>query len=232
MKVNEDLNSLEFKICGKSFANELIVEKVSKVLSQSRVGKLKKLVQTRTNHIVPILENIYDVGNINAVIRTSENYGLFEIANIASIRLKKATRITQGADKWVDMNSFETIDSCIKYYKNKNYQIAVTALNKNAIDYREIDYTKPTAIIIGNEKDGCSIKAQELADHTIMIPTVGLTQSFNLSVAAAITLSKAMETVVDKKLYSDEKTQVFLLAKYLLRSINYEEQALIKLLTS
>lgn len=70
-------------------------------------------------------------------------------------------------------------------------QVLATHLSDKAVDFREIDYTRPTCIIMGQEKTGISQDAIALADQDIIVPMMGMVQSLNVSVASALILYEA-----------------------------------------
>lgn len=87
-------------------------------------------------------------------------------------------------------------------------QVLVTNLSDTAVDFREIDYTKPTAIVLGGEKNGISKQALELADQDIIIPMVGMVQSLNVSVASALILFEAQRQRQLKGMYDNEESSL------------------------
>ena len=164
-----------------------LVHSLEKLTAQRR-EKLFALLANRSEFFVPIMENIYDQGNVNAVIRSSESFGFFQLGQVASIQSKKSSRVTSGADKWVEITRFSTIEQAISLYRKKGYTIGATTLSSSSTPLEAIDFSSPTALVFGNEKEGCSPTAQKLSDFHCKIATVGFTQSFNISVAAAISL--------------------------------------------
>lgn len=222
---NFKITEQEISYRGQTLDPSFVIEHFLPLVTKERKEKIERLLPHRTHHFIPILENIYDQGNINAVMRTCENFGLYEIHSIASERIKtKTTRITKGADKWVVTHQHPNINQCLKGLKSRGYQVGVTAMNATSLPFTNIDFSKPTAIIIGNEKEGCSEEAMKESDFHCVIPTVGVTQSFNLSVAAGIILSYAFQQIQEisqaqKSLYLNERQQEFLKAVYLLRSV-------------
>ena len=156
-------------------------------LTLERQKKLLTLVAHRSQHFIPVMENIYDQGNIHAVIRSSESFGFYKMGRVASKLQKKSSRITSGADKWTQLSDFKTTEEAIHHYRQLNYHIGCTVLSPTALPIEKIDFSHPCMLIFGNERDGSSKKARELSDFHCQIPTVGFTQSFNISVAAAIT---------------------------------------------
>ena len=96
-----------------------------------------------------------------------------------------------GAENWVYTDMHPSIGDAVSHLKQQGMQVLVTHLSDDAVDFREIDYTKPTAIILGQEKTGATEEAIALADKNIVIPMVGMVQSLNVSVAAAVVLYEA-----------------------------------------
>ena len=200
----------------KAYKYDQIIQNLSKNLTSSRYEKLRRCAELRTVHFIPMLENIHDTGNINAVMRTAENFGFQQLENIPSLKLKHSTRITRGAEKWVDFRNWKQTRDCLDFYKNQNYQIAATTLTDRSIDFKQLDYSLPTVMIFGNEKKGVSKETLKLCDFHCQIKTVGLCESFNISVAAAIILSHVREIIDQKKLYLDQHAKKKLLSRYLL----------------
>ena len=163
-----------------------IFECFSEQLQDGRKERIEKVMEDKTCDITLVLERLYDTGNINAVVRSAENFGILPINIVESKRTKISKRTTQGAHKWVHMTKWEEPEHCIKKLKEKGYRIATTHLTAKAIPISEVDFTIPTAIVLGNELEGVSDYMLEQSDLNIIIPTVGFTESFNISVAAAI----------------------------------------------
>ncbi|WP_309599029.1 TrmH family RNA methyltransferase, partial [Klebsiella pneumoniae] len=85
----------------------------------------------------------------------------------------------------------DTLADAVTLLKSQGMQILATHLSDSAVDFRAIDFTRPTCIIMGSEKTGISAEAIRLADQHIMIPMSGMVQSLNVSVAAAVILYEA-----------------------------------------
>jgi tRNA (guanosine-2'-O-)-methyltransferase len=158
-------------------------------LTAERQARINLAVEGRTCNVVPVLENIYDRGNVSAVLRSAEAMG-YQCTHVIELRekFKAAGRVAQGADKWVDVQRWKSTVECTTELKKQGFQILATHLDENAKPIGEMDFTRPTAIVFGNEKDGISPEMIAAADHTVIIPMQGFVQSFNISVAAAISL--------------------------------------------
>ena len=169
-----------------------ILELIAPFLTDERQERIRKTVENRTCEIVPVLENVYDRGNISAVLRSAEAMG-FQCAHVIELseKFKSSNRVTSGADKWLDVTRWKSTVACTRELKRQGYQILATHLDANAKPIGEMDFTRPTAIVYGNEKDGISPEMIAEADQTIIIPMHGFVESYNISVAAAISLYHA-----------------------------------------
>ncbi len=187
-----------------------IIKSLEPWLTPERIKKIQKVLQNRTYTIVPVLDGLYDIGNMNAVLRTSEAFGFQAVHVIeTSAKYKEANRVAQGAEKWLDIFRWKKPSDCMMYLKEKGYRICVTTLDSQKT-ISEVDFSTPTAIVFGNEHEGVSKEAIRFADESIIIPMYGFTQSFNISVATSITLYHAFSMRMAKfnsngDLYKEEK---------------------------
>lgn len=158
------------------------------LLTAERQQKIQKVTAERCFSISVVLESIYDRGNISAVMRTAEGLGFTNFHVIETFeKFKEANRVTQGADKWVETKKWKTTKDFIQYAKANKIRICVTSLEA-AKPLHEIDFTTPLALVLGNEKSGASKEILEAADERVIIPMPGFVQSFNISVAGALSL--------------------------------------------
>ncbi len=210
----------------------VVIEKIGPLLTESRRQKIESVVKGRNFSNPVVLEGIYDRGNISAVMRTAEALGFvnFHVIELQE-KFKEANRVTQGADKWVEVKKWKSTKSCIETLKNQGYRVCATCL-EGSKPIAEIDFSRPTALVLGNEKDGISKEMMELCDERVILPMQGFVQSFNISVAGALCLyhiSRArMRGTVDltSELASDQSSdltptqQDILKAIYFLRSLD------------
>ncbi|MGC8737073.1 MAG: TrmH family RNA methyltransferase [Candidatus Hydrogenedens sp.] len=195
---------------GISCLSGQIIQSLEPCLTPKRINKIDEVLQNRTYTILPVLDGLYDIGNMNAVLRTSESFG-FQAVHIieTSAKYREANRVAQGAEKWLDIFRWKKPLDCIFYLKEKGYKICVTSLNSPKT-IGEVDFLVPTAIVFGNEHEGVSKEIIHQADESIIIPMYGFTQSFNISVAASIVLYHAFQKRIDLlqsngDLYENEK---------------------------
>jgi len=165
-----------------------VMTHVFPLLTPQRQQKIINVAEKRCFDISIVLESIYDRGNISAVMRTAEGLGFAHFHVIETFeKFKEANRVTQGADKWVETKKWKNTQDFIKYAKDNKIRICVTSLEA-AKPIHEVDFSTPLALVLGNEKSGASIEILEAADERVIVPMPGFVQSFNISVAGALSL--------------------------------------------
>jgi tRNA (guanosine-2'-O-)-methyltransferase len=173
-------------------ASEAIIDRLGPYLSDRRKARIEQVVAGRTDTVATVVEGLTNLGNISAVMRSAEALGFHRFHIVEAVgRFKKSARTTQGADKWLDITRWENADACVAGLRLAGYTIVVTHLSEDAIPIDAIDFTRKTALVLGNEQHGVSERMRALADTSCIIPMVGFTQSFNISVAAAVSLYHA-----------------------------------------
>jgi tRNA (guanosine-2'-O-)-methyltransferase len=166
---------------------QTIHDRIASLLTPDRLKKISEVVEQRTFSVSVVLENIHDRGNASAVMRSAEALGLAQVHSIEpGEKLKESQRTTAGADKWVELSRWKTTQECISQLKKEKKQIIVTHLDSTSKPIHQVDFTKPTAIVLGNEKDGASQEMIAAADVRVILPMVGFVQSYNISVAGAL----------------------------------------------
>lgn len=164
-----------------------VLEQIWPLLTEERRRKIERVVQGRCFSNVVVMENIYDRGNISAVMRSAEALGFSQMHLIElGERFKESQRTTAGADKWVETSKWKSTAACIEKLKSEGKQIVVTHLDSSSKPISQVDFSKPSALVLGNEKDGVSQEMIQAADHRVILPMEGFVQSFNISVAGAL----------------------------------------------
>jgi len=98
----------------------------------------------------------------------------------------------QGSQKWVPLRDHGSIEGALLQLRQRGFRLYGTHLGTAAVDYRQCDFTGPTAFVLGAEKWGLSPAAAALVDQGLFIPMGGMVQSLNVSVAAAVLLFEAL----------------------------------------
>jgi tRNA (guanosine-2'-O-)-methyltransferase len=162
------------------------------LISEERIKKIEDLTRFWQRDLTVVLENVHDPHNLGAVIRTCDAAGIREVHVIYnefgpnSEEKYVGKHASKGALKWVEVHFYKDIESCIQVLRAKNFKIFSTHLNESSVSIYEMDFTIPTAIVLGNERDGVSKQMLEYCDGNINIPMFGMVQSLNVSTAAAV----------------------------------------------
>ena len=173
--------------------NLAYLEYLEGFLTESRKAKFLKVLATRTNHFTVAIEDVFQLHNTSAVMRSCEVFGIQQL-NVVEEKFGKSIdkEIAMGAQKWVDVNRFESISDCIANLKSKGYRIIATTPHENDFLLDDFDIMQPAALFFGTERDGLSKEVLDQADGFLKIPMVGFTESLNISVSAAIIIQNLM----------------------------------------
>lgn len=178
--------------------DKIVLEELYKIITPSKKEMFDRIAAQRTRHLTIALENVYQEHNASAVLRTCDCFGIQDLHVIEKDNQYKVQRdIALGAGRWVDMFNYDqgsspTLD-CILKLKSQGYRIIATTPHTNDQAIHDIDLSKPAALIFGTERRGISEEVIEQADEFVKIPMYGFTESFNISVSAAITLHTLRE---------------------------------------
>ena len=169
------------------------LEFLENILTDNRKERFLNVLKNRTNHFTIAVEDVFQMHNTSAVMRSCEVFGIQEL-NVIEQRYGKSIdkEIAMGAQKWVDINAFDSISGCVDSLKAKGYQIIATTSHENNCLMDDFDISKPSALFFGTERDGLSEEILQKADGFLKIPMVGFTESLNISVSAAIIIQNLM----------------------------------------
>jgi tRNA (guanosine-2'-O-)-methyltransferase len=167
------------------------------VISESKIEMFDRIARERTKFITVVLENIHQEHNASAVLRSCDCFGLKELHVIEKDNQYKVQRdIARGAGRWVDLYNYNQGENpsrdCVQKLKQKGYKIVSTSPHATH-SIADIDISSPTAFVFGTEGEGISEEMLEMSDELVKIPMFGFTESFNISVSVALTLSKIRE---------------------------------------
>lgn len=177
-----------FSFGGVEMSAAEVISEMKAHLTPDRCVAIDRVVAARTFSIATVLDNLYDLGNIAAVMRSAESMGIQPMHIIRrQEKFKASKRITRGTDKWLDTSVWTEPELCIAKLKAQGYRIVATQLSSHAVSIDTLDFTIPTAIVFGNEHGGVAKDILEQADACCVIPMRGFAESLNISVAAAIT---------------------------------------------
>lgn len=191
-------------------------------LTPERMQRLRDVVNVRMKGLTVVLECIYDAGNRSAVYRTAEGHGLVDVHVVRPDYATKphARQVSRGAEKWLHRHEWDGATPCVEALRRSGFQVFAADL-ASARPLQAIDFSRPTALVFGNEKYGITQEMRDACDGGFLIPMRGFAQSFNISVAAAISVAHARverERAIGARtdLESDEALQ--LLAEFVAKS--------------
>lgn len=167
-----------------------------------RHAKIQNVLRHRQTTLTIVLANLHDAHNVSAVYRTCDACGVLQIhlyyTNQAFPKIARKT--SASAYKWIQTVRHTTPTSLRTALHG--FQLLATSCSDTARSFRSYDYTKPTAIILGNEHNGVDPELLPIADGEVYIPMYGMVQSFNVSVAAAFLLSECVRQREETGMYT------------------------------
>ena len=189
-----------------------LLEHLETYVTASRKEKFNKVLSQRTKHFTVATEDVYQLHNTSAVIRSCDVFGIQEVNIVEERNSKRIDReIAMGAQKWVDLNRYHTVNDCITDLKAKGYQIVATTPHANDCDLHDFDVSKKSCFFFGRETEGLSEDVLNAADSYLKIPMYGFTESLNISLSAAIILqhvtAKLKQSTINWRLSEDEIIQ-------------------------
>ncbi len=170
-------------------------------LTEERKQRFLQVLEKRSRYITVAIEDVFQLHNTSAVIRSCEVFGVQEahvIENRFGERLDK--NIAMGAQQWVDVHRHSTTKDCIATLRQKGYQIIATTPHNDSCLLKDFKIDQKTALFFGTEKEGLSTEVLEAADGFLKIPMIGFTASLNISVSAAILLQELSTQLRDSDL--------------------------------
>lgn len=207
-----------------------LLEHLLSFITENRRELFMKVIAERTKHITVVLEDIYQPHNASAVLRTCDLTGIQDVHIIENKNLYDVNPdVAMGSSKWLNLvkyNGFEdNTAEAFNQLKEQGYRIIATTPHKNDKSLEDISLDKKMAFVFGTEMHGLSEGAIEKADEYIRIPMVGFTESYNISVSAALVLYTLTQKLRSSKInwQLNENEQVEILLEWARRSINRPE---------
>ena len=178
-------------------------------MNSKRYERICEMLARRQPDLTVCMEQVHKPHNVSAVIRTADAVGVHEVHAVwPSSRMRTMASAAAGSNSWVQVKTHPTISDAVTQLKSQGMQVLATHLSDKAVDFREIDYTRPTCILMGQEKTGITAEALALADQEIVIPMTGMVQSLNVSVASALILYEAQRQRQNAGLYRRDNSML------------------------
>jgi tRNA (guanosine-2'-O-)-methyltransferase len=170
-----------------------VIEALRPLLTPSRLERIEEVIAQRTYGVTVVLEQLYDLGNMAAIMRSADSMGI-QRANLVltSPRYKLDRKISVGSDKWLDVHRYHSPVECVRALHAEGYTVLATHLDSSR-PIEEIDFSQKVALVFGNERDGVTPELLREADGAVRIAMRGFAQSYNVSVAAALAMYHATQ---------------------------------------
>ena len=189
-----------------------LLEYLENLISEERKQRFVDVLETRTRYLTVAIEDVYQLHNTSAVIRSCESFGIQD-AHIIEGRFGKRLdkNIAMGAQQWVDVRRYGSTEECIDALKGNGYRIIATSPHNDSCFLEDFVIEQPTALFFGTEREGLSEQVLQNCDSFLKIPMTGFTESLNISVSAAIMLqhlgSQLRSSTLDWQLTESEKLE-------------------------
>lgn len=187
-------------------------------ISDTRKKRFDEVIAQRTAHIRVVLENIYQDHNASAVLRSCESFGIQHVHFIENRNaLRISDDVSMGSHKWLSIHRHNQKENnsvdALRQLKSMGYRIVATTPHKNDCTIDALPVDKKLALVFGTEIDGITPAVMEEADEFVKIPMYGFTESFNISVSAALCMyeltTRMRKTVPDYLLTADERADIY-----------------------
>lgn len=171
-------------------------------MTPERIARLRQVLDQRQPDLSVITDFVHKQRNTSAIVRICDGVGIMQMHAVVGEESYRAFRGTAvGSHNWVDVVRHADLDSAVAAVRAGSMRILAAHPAENAVDYREVDYTGPTCLLLGTERAGLSEEALAAADQCIVVPMMGMVASYNVSVAAGIILAEVQRQREEAGLY-------------------------------
>lgn len=178
--------------------------RLSSAMTLRRRQRIEEVARRRQHDLTLIAERVHKPHNLSAVLRSCDAVGIGTVHAVQPTGgVPTFSTTSASAEKWVDVVVHGDVAGAVKHVRERGLKVYAAHLSQAAVDFREVDYVQPCAVLLGNERDGVSPEAAALADEHIVIPMLGMIQSLNVSVAAAVILFEAQRQRRDAGRYDE-----------------------------
>lgn len=188
-------------------------------MTPERIARLRSVLERRQPDLTVVTDFVHKPRNLSALVRIGDAVGILRMHAVLEEEAFRAYRGTAaGSHRWVEVERHERMADALAPLLAEGYQLVAADSGDGAVDFRTLDYTKPTALVLGAERYGLSDDALASVQQRVIVPMVGMVESLNVSVAAGIILSEAQRQRAAAGLYErcriDEATYSRLLFEW------------------
>ncbi len=161
-------------------------------MTERRYRRILEVLARRQPDLTVLAEDVYKPHNLSAMLRSCDAVGIGLAHAVRPTGGVPTYNATSGsAEKWVELRVHGSLDAALKKLRADGMQVLAAHLSTEAVRYDAVDYTRPTCVVFGNEKEGVTPACAAAVDGHVIIPMQGMVQSLNVSVAAAVILFEA-----------------------------------------
>ncbi len=161
-------------------------------MTPERIARLNAVLDRRQPDLTVITHFVHKQRNTSAIVRNADAVGIQRVHAVADREDYRPFRGTgMGSHNWVQVIRHDTLGRALEAVRGESMQILAAHPGEGACDFRDVDYTQPTALLLGTERAGLDDEALAAADQCILVPMMGMVESYNVSVAAGIILAEA-----------------------------------------
>lgn len=161
-------------------------------MTPERFRRIRSVLEARQPDLTVLMERVHKAHNFSAILRNCDAVGVLEAhAVLPETGAELSQAVSAGAARWVPVREHAATADAIHALRDRGLRVYAAHLSAGAVDYREVDYTRPTALMMGAELLGVSEEGLNEVDGHIVIPMRGFVQSLNVSVATALLLFEA-----------------------------------------
>lgn len=200
-------------------SEEALITYLAGFVSDRRKQRLQEVLAERMRHMTVVLEDVYQAHNASAVLRSCDCFGVQDVHFIETKnKFKISEDVSMGATQWLDIKKYNSFPNntieCLNDLKKKGYRVVATTPHKNDKTIAELDVSTPFALVFGTEITGITQDVFDTADEFVKIPMYGFTESFNISVCAALCMyeltTRIRSSGINYTLDENEKRAIYL----------------------
>ena len=171
-------------------------------MTPRRIARLRQVLDRRQPDLTVVTDFVHKQRNLSAIVRNCDAVGIMSLHAVLGDEEYRAFRGTaMGSHHWVEVRRHDELAAALQPLRAVGYQLVAAHLADAAVDFRSIDYTRPTALLLGAERRGLSAQGEALVDACVTVPMVGMVGSLNVSVASGIILAEAQRQRQEAGLY-------------------------------
>ncbi len=190
-----------------------------RLVTPERYQRICATLVRRQPDLHVITDRVHKPHNVSAILRSCDAMGVLNAHIVTDEPSQFSARhgIAMGSEKWIEVHLHRTVSSPIQTLQAQGVQVFAAHLSGTAVDFRDVDWTQPSAVLLGTEKFGVSETARAEVDQHIVIPMQGMVESLNVSVAAAIILSEAQRQRTVAGMYAQRRISEELMTRLAFR---------------